>query len=127
MTELATRQADAATFTLLIQGEERHYPNDRAGKRQAILDGLAAIAMVTIGQDVYLPSNVALQAVAAVLYPAGIRSAEAYQQVCQVTEKACAHIGFGAEEELGPPLVSFAARGSYRKQYPPVDAQLVLD
>jgi hypothetical protein len=65
--------------------------------------------------------------VAAVLYPDGIQTEEAYRLVCQVTEKACAHIGYGPEVELGPPHVPFTARGAYRKRYPPVDPQLVLD
>ncbi|MEJ2751044.1 MAG: hypothetical protein P8183_24535, partial [Anaerolineae bacterium] len=79
------------------------------------------------GQDVYLPSNESLQVVAAVLYPDGIKTEAAYQTVCNVTEKACAHLGYGSEVELGPPAVPFSARGSYRKRYPPVDAQMVLD
>lgn len=122
-----TRSANGKTFTLSVNGEQRTYPNDKEGKRQAILDGLGAIQPVRVAQDEYLPSNEALQVVAAVLYPDGIQTESAYQTVCQVTEKACAHIGYGDEVELGPPAVPFSSRGSYRKRYPPVDAQTVLD
>lgn len=82
---------------------------------------------MTVDEDVYLPSNESLQVVAAVLYPDGIQTEAAYQTVCRVTEKACAHLGYGGEVELGPPAVPFARRGVYRRQYPPVDAQLVRD
>jgi hypothetical protein len=126
MIESVTRSADGKTFTLSIGGEQRIYGNDKEGKRQAILDGLGAIATLTVGDDVYLPHNDALQVVAAVLYPDGIQTESAYQTVCQVAAKACAHIGYGEEVELGPPRVPFAARGSYRKRYPPVDAEKVL-
>ncbi len=127
MVQFLARTDDGQHFTLSINGERRSYTNDKEGKRQAILDGLEAIETVVVGQDVYLPSNAALQAVAAVLYPDGIQAEEAYQLVCQVTEKACAHVGYGAEVELGPPHVPFTARGAYRKRYPPVAPQLVLD
>ncbi|MCA9922859.1 MAG: hypothetical protein KC421_10825 [Anaerolineales bacterium] len=127
MIEIVTRSADGKTFTLAINGDQRSYANDKEGKRQAILDGLNSIENVTIGEDVYLPSNESLQVVAAVLYPDGIQTEAAYQTVCQVTEKACAHLGFGTEMQLGPPAVPFSARGSFRKQYPPVDAQMILD
>jgi hypothetical protein len=127
MTKETTRPADGDTFTLLVGSTRRHYSNDKMGRRQAILDGLEAIETVAVGRDVYLPSSAALQVVAAVLYPEGIQTEEAYQLVCQVTEKACAHIGYGPEVELGPPHVPFTARGAYRKRYPPVDPQLVLD
>lgn len=121
-----TRSADGKTFTLSVNGEQRTYANDKEGKRQAILDGLNAIETVAVGQNVYLPSNEALQVVAAVLYPDGIQTEAAYQTVCDVTEKASAHLGYGSEVELGPPAVPFSARGSYRKRYPPVDEQTVL-
>lgn len=98
---------DGRSFTLQVAGRERTYTTDKTGRRQAILDGLEAIETVALGQDVYLPSNTALQAVAAVLYPDGIQTEEAYQLVCRVTEKACAQIGYGAEVELGPPHVPF--------------------
>ena len=135
MIKSVTRAADGDTFTLSFNGEPRTYSNDKEGKRQAILDGLNAIETKTVGEDVYLPSNESLQVVAAVLYPGGIqacaeqgRSTEAaYQTVCQVTEKACAHLGYGGEVELGPSAVPFARRGAYRRQYPPVDAHLVRD
>ena len=127
MVQFLARTDDGQHFTLSIDGEQHTYTNDKEGKRQAILDGLAAIETTDVGQDVYLPSNAALQAVATVLYPDGIQAEEAYQLVCQVTEKACAHAGYGAEVELGPPHVSFTARGAYRKRYPPVDPQLVLE
>ena len=127
MIESVTRAADGDTFTLSLNGETRTYSNDKEGKRQAILDGLNAIETMTVGEDVYLPSNESLQVVAAVLYPDGIQTEAAYQTVCQVTEKACAHLGYGGEVELGPPAVPFARRGAYRRQYPPVDGQLVRD
>ena len=127
MIQSVTRAADGNTFTLSLNGEPRTYTNDKEGKRQAILDGLNAIETMTVGEDVYLPSNESLQVVAAVLYPDGIQTEAAYQTVCQVTEKACAHLGYGGEVELGPPAVAFARRGAYRRQYPPVDAQLVRD
>jgi len=127
MIESVTRAADGNTFTLSLNGEPRTYTNDKEGKRQAILDGLNAIETMTVGEDVYLPSNESLQVVAAVLYPDGIQTEAAYQTVCQVTEKACAHLGYGGEVELGPPAVPFARRGAYRRQYPPVDAHLVRD
>ena len=127
MVQFLARTDDGQHFTLSIDGEQHTYTNDKEGKRQAILDGLAAIETIDVGQDVYLPSNAALQAVATVLYPDGIQTEEAYQLVCQVTEKACAHVGYGAEVELGPPYVPFTARGAYRKRYPPVDPQLVLE
>ena len=56
------RSSQGNTFTLSIDGEQHTYTNDKEGKRQAILDGLAAIETVDVGQDVYLPSNAALQA-----------------------------------------------------------------
>lgn len=121
-----TRSADGKAFTLSVNGEQCTYTNDKEGKRQAILDVLNAIETVAVGQDVYLPSNEALQVVAAVLYPDGIQTEAAYQTVCDVTEKASAHLGYGSEVELGPPAVPFSARGAYRKQYPPVDEQTVL-
>ena len=127
MIESVIRSADGKTFALSINGEQHTYSNDKEGKRQAILDGLNAIETVTVGQDVYLPSNEALQVVAAVLYPDGIQTEAAYQTVCDVTEKACAHLGYGSEVELGPPAVPFSRRGSFRKQHPPVDAQMVLE
>ncbi|MBX3058839.1 MAG: hypothetical protein KF770_20430 [Anaerolineae bacterium] len=127
MIESATRSADGKTFTLSIKGETHTYSHDKEGKRQAILDGLNAIETVIVGQDVYLPSNESLQVVAAVLYPDGIQTEAAYQTVCQVTEKACAHMGYGGEVELGPPAVPFARRGAYRQQIPPVDARMMRD
>ncbi len=127
MLQFISATPDGRHFTLPINGERRSYTNDKEGKRQAILDGLEAIETVAVGQDVYLPSNAALQVVAAVLYPDGIQTEEAYQLVCRVTEKACAHINYGLEVELGPPHVPFTARGAYRKRYPAIDPQLVLE
>lgn len=127
MVNFVTRSADGKTFTLSVNGEQRSYTNDKEGKRQAILDGLTAIETINVGEDGYLPSNEALQVVAAVLYPDGIQTEAAYQTVCEVTEKACAHLGYGAEGELGPPAVPFSRRGLFRKQYPPVDTQMILD
>jgi hypothetical protein len=115
------------TFRLVINGIQHTYPNDKEGKRQAILDGLNAIETVDVGEDTYLPSNEALQVVAAVLYPDGIQTDTAYERVCEVAEKACAHMGYGPEVELGPPAVPFSQRGSYRKRYPPVDEQVIQD
>ncbi|MBK7916792.1 MAG: hypothetical protein IPJ94_11145 [Chloroflexi bacterium] len=66
-----------------------------------------------------------MQVVAAVMFRDGIRTDEAYRLVAQRAAKACAAIGFGDEEELTPPVVAFAARGSYRRQYPPLDAERV--
>lgn len=127
MIEMTGRSADGKTFTLTINGQQHTYTSDKEGKRQAILDGLSAIETVTVGEDVYLPSNESLQVVAAVLYPDGIQTEAAYETVCDVAEKACVHIGYGAEVELGPPAVPFSRRGSYRKRYPPVDDQVVLE
>ncbi|MFZ1397825.1 MAG: hypothetical protein WAS33_13045, partial [Candidatus Promineifilaceae bacterium] len=127
MTQPITCTHEANRLILSFHGEQHIYSNDKEGKRQAILDGLNAIETMTVGVDVYLPSNESLQVVAAVLYPVGIQTDAAYQTVCQVTEKACAHLGFGGEVELGPPAVPFARRGAYRRHYPPVHAQLVLD
>ncbi|MCI0578246.1 MAG: hypothetical protein L0332_29025, partial [Chloroflexi bacterium] len=127
MIEFISRSADGQTFTLAVNGERRTYSNDKDGKRQAVIDGLDAIETISVGQDVYLPSDPALQVVATILYPAGIQTKDAYETVCQVTEKACAHVGYGEEVQLGPPQVPFTARGAYRKKYPPVDAQLVLE
>ena len=121
-----TPAADSKQITLMVNGQTKLYANDKEGKRQAIIDGLNAIATVVVSQDDYLPAQQALQVVATVLYPDGIQTEDAYKLVCKVTEKACAHIGFGAEESLGPPAVPFADRGLYRKRYPPVAAQMVL-
>jgi len=126
MIQSVTR-VDGNTFMLSLNGKTQTYTNDKEGKRQAILDGLNAIETMTVGGDVYLPSNESLQVVAAVLYPDGIQTEAAYQTVCQVTKKACAHLGYGGEVELGPPAVPFARRGAYRQKYPPVDARLVRD
>ena len=119
--------AGSQQFTLLINGEQRTYTYNKGGKRQAILDGLNAIEKVTVGQDIYLPSQPALQLVATVLYPDGIKTEAEYKSACKVTEKACAHMSFGAEVELRPPAVPFAARGMYRKQYPPVDEVMIRE
>jgi hypothetical protein len=127
MTIQITTSQSENTFRLVINGDQHTYPNDKEGKRQAILDGLNVIETVSVGDDTYLPSNEALQVVAAVLYPDGIQTDTAYQRVCEVAEKACTHIGYGPEVELGPPDVSFSQRGSYRKRYPPVDEKMIRD
>ncbi|MCA9942606.1 MAG: hypothetical protein KC449_03960 [Anaerolineales bacterium] len=127
MTQPITCTHEADRLILSIHGTQHTYSNDKEGKRQAILDGLNAVETMTVGEDVYLPSNESLQVVAAVLYPDGIQTEAAYQTVCQVTEKACAHLGYGGEVELEPPVVPFARRGAYRRRYPPVDAHLVCD
>ena len=127
MTQPITCVYEANKLILSINGTQQTYTNDKEGKRQAILDGLNAIQTMTVGEDVYLPNHESLQVVAAILYPAGIQTEAAYQTVCQVTEKACAHLGYGDEVELGPPTVAFARRGVYRRRYPPVAAQLVRD
>lgn len=125
MTQQPICSVNADKLILSIHGEPHTYPNDKTGKRQAILDGLNAIPTIAVGQDTYMPSNEALQLVATVMYPDGIQTEAAYQTVCQVTEKACAHIDYGPVVELGPPLVPFEARGSYRKRYSQVTAQLI--
>lgn len=111
---------------LTTNHQTKQYPNDKMGKRAAILDGLQAVPTVTAGESCYLPSEAALQLVAGAMYPAGIQTEEAYQQVCRVTDNALAHIGYGEEVTLGPPTVPFSARGSYRQKLPPLPAQLVL-
>jgi hypothetical protein len=126
MFELITHPGDGQTFIVTINGQEKSYTSDKAGKRQAILDGLQAIPPVTAGNDTYLPSNQALQIVAAVMYPAGIQTEEAYEKVSLATGKACALLGYGEEVQLGPPHVPFTARGAYRKRYPEVDRQELL-
>jgi hypothetical protein len=125
MIDSVTLSPDGKRFTLSLGGQQVAYVNDKEGKRQAILDGLNAIETVAVGQDIFLPSSQALQVVAAVLYPNGIQTDAAYQTVCSVTEKACAHLGYGGEEQLAPPVVPFSARGAYRKQFPPVDERLI--
>ena len=127
MNPQVTPSVDGQTFTLSLDGTPRTYGNDKEGKRQAILDGLQAVESVSVGEVVYLPSNAVLQLVAAILYPAGIQTAAAYQTVCQVADKACAHLGYGGEVEMGPPNVPFARRGPYRRREPAIDGQLVLD
>ena len=123
---LTTRASDNQ-FTLSINGQTHTYSQDKAGKRQAILDGLAAMVTITVDDAVYLPSQAAMQVVAAVLYLHGIQTEAAYKQVCEVTEKACAHIGYGTEVELSPPTVPFSARGEYRQQVPPVDEKMIQE
>jgi hypothetical protein len=126
MFELITHPGDGPAFSVAINGQAKSYPSDKEGKRQAILDGLAAIPPVTAGNDTYLPSNQALQIVAAVMYPAGIATEEAYEKVSLATTKACALIGYGEEVQLVPPHVPFSARGAYRRRYPAMDPQTVL-
>ena len=107
MIDSVTLSPDGKRFTLSLGGQQIAYASDKEGKRQAILDGLKAIEAVTIAPDVFLPSNQALQVVAAVLYPQGIQTDAAYQTVCEVAEKACAHLGYGPEEQLVPQLSNF--------------------
>ena len=102
-----SRSNDEKTFSLFINGEHRHYTHDKEGKRQAILDSLDTIKTVDVDEGTYLPNEAALQVVATVMYPGGVQSKEAYQIVCNVTEKACAHLGYGEETSLEPPLVPF--------------------
>jgi hypothetical protein len=119
---------DGQQFTLSLPGgPARSYSNDKAGKRQAILDGLQALPTVTVDGQTYLPSAPALELVALVIYPEGIASEAAYQKVCAATSKACALIGYSDQEvQLGPPHVPFPARGLYRPQYPDVNPADVL-
>ncbi len=126
MIDSCTRSPDGKTFILSINGDPHTYTNDKEGKRQAILDGLNAIETVTAGEDVYLPSDAAMQIVAVIMYPDGIQTEKAYEVVCRTAVKACTHLGFGDEIQLGPPLVSFSQRGAYRKRYPAVAPQWVL-
>ena len=122
---LITRPADGPTFTARVDDQTRTYDSGKEGKRQAILDGLAALTPVTAGEDDYLPAAAALQVVAAVLYPGGIQTEKQYELVCLTAERACAVAGWGEEVELGPPTVPFDRRGNYRKRVPPVDAEQI--
>ena len=121
------RDAAANTFTLSINGQEHTYPATKDGKRQAIVDSLQAIPLLEVGDKTYLPSNLALEAVAVVMYPNGIPNEAAFRTLTDVTEKACAHIGYGEEVELAPPHVPFTARGSYRLQFAPISLDLIRD
>ncbi|MCP4419915.1 MAG: hypothetical protein GY805_25155, partial [Chloroflexi bacterium] len=127
-----TRSPDGTTFTLVYDTNKQHddkqhrYSNDQEGKRQAILDGLNSIETITVAEDVYLPSNAALQLIAIILYPDGIQTEKAYEAVRRTAAKACLHIGYGDEVELAPPAVPFPQRGVYRKRYPTVSPNLVL-
>jgi hypothetical protein len=114
-------------FTLTINGNVHSYTDNKEGKRAAILDCLNAVPLTAVHDDIYLPANAALEVVATVLYPEGIASDKAYQTAVTVTNKACAHLGYGPEEELGPPAVPFSARGTYRKRVPPVTQEMVHD
>jgi hypothetical protein len=127
MIDSYARSDDGQTFTLSNNGEHHTYSNNKEGKRQAIIDGLNAIKTITVGDDMYLPHEAALQVVAAILYPDGIQTEKAYEAVCRTTEKACVHLGYGDEVQLSPPLVPFPQRGSYRQKRPPLDAQFVLN
>ncbi|HFQ93778.1 MAG TPA: hypothetical protein ENK32_07195, partial [Anaerolineae bacterium] len=127
MTDSPTLSADRKTFTFSVNGRQQLYTNDKEGKRQAILDGLNAIPTITAAEDTCLPDDAALQVVAAVLYPDGIETEKAYDLARRTAEKACAHLGYGEAVQLGPPLVPFAQRGSYRRKRPPLDPRFVLD
>lgn len=118
---------EESTFTLPLNGIPHTYNNDKEGKRQAILDCLNTIPSTAVNDDIYLPAGAALEVVATVLYPDGIASDKAYQTAVTVTNKACAHLGYGPEEELGPPAVPFSDRGTYRKRVPPVTQEMVHD
>ncbi len=126
MIDSCTRSPDEKTFTLSINGDRHTYTNDKEGKRQAILDSLNVIETITVAEDTYLPDDVALQVVAVIMFPDGIQTEKAYEMVCRTAVKACTHLGYGDEIQLGPPLVSFSQRGSYRKRYPAVAPQWVL-
>jgi hypothetical protein len=121
------RDAAANTFTLSINGEEHTYPTTKDGKRQAIVDSLQAIPLLQVADKTYLPSNLALEVVAVVMYPDGVPHETAFKTLTDVTEKACAHIGYGEEVELAPPHVPFTARGSYRPQFAPISLELIRD
>src|SRR5690606_24727509 len=45
----------------------------------------------------------------------------------RTADKACAFAGWGGEEQLGPPVVPFSQRGTYRKRQPTVDKTIVLE
>ena len=122
-----SRDAAANTFTLAINGEEHTYPTSKDGKRQAIVDSLQAIPPLQVGDRTYLPSNLALEVVAVVMYPDGVPNESAFKTLADVTEKACAHIGYGEEVELAPPHVPFTARGSYRPQFAPISLDFIRD
>ncbi|MCP4423269.1 MAG: hypothetical protein GY803_02125, partial [Chloroflexi bacterium] len=132
MINSCTRSPDGTTFTLVYDANKKRddnqhsYSNDKEGKRQAILDGLNRIEPIAVAEDVYLPSDDALQIVATILFPDGIQTEKAYEAVRRTAEKACTHIGYGDEVELAPPAVSFPQRGVYRKRYPTVSPNLVL-
>jgi hypothetical protein len=104
---LISRTDNDSTFTVQVGDEQRTYSANREGRRQAILDGLAALETVTVGDDVYLPAGDGLQLVATVLFPDGIQTEEEYEIACRTTEKACAFAGWGEEVQLGPPHVPF--------------------
>lgn len=122
-----SRDAAANTFSLAINGQEHIYTNNKDGKRQAIVEGLQAIQPLQVGENTYLPSNLALEVVAVVMYPDGIPNEAAFKTLADVTEKACAHIGYGEEVELTPPHVPFTSRGSYRPQFAPISLDLIRD
>lgn len=121
----AGRSAADNTFTLVINGQECTYPNNKEGKRQAIVDGLHRIQPIQVGDKRYLPSNPALEVVGVVMYPEGVPSEAAFKALVDVTEKACAHIGYGQEVELVPPQVPFTAWGQYRPQFAPIRRELI--
>jgi hypothetical protein len=126
MNEPAELSPGGSTFSLSVGGESRTYKADKEGRRQAILDGLAALETVTVGDEVYLPAGDALQLVAGVLYADGIQTEEQYETACRTTEKACTFAGWGEEVQLSPPHVPLARRGAYRRREPVVDEAVVL-
>jgi hypothetical protein len=117
---------DGRAFVMAIAGQEKQYSNDNPGKRQAILDGLGAIPPLAVDQESYLPSAPVLEIVAAVIYPEGVQTNRAYDNVRVAAEKACALLGYGPEVHLAPPQVSFTQRGLYRRKYPNADKEEVL-
>lgn len=127
MTQPITCTHEPNKLILSLNGIQHTYSNDKEGKRRAILDGLNAIEPIDVDEDIYLPNDPALQAVATILYPDGIQTEKAYEIVCRTTNKACMYLGYGDEIQLGPPLVPFSQRGSYRQKRPPLDHQFILD
>jgi hypothetical protein len=117
---------DGRAFVMTIAGQDKQYSNDNPGKRQAILDGLCAIPPLAVGQESYLPSAPVLEIVAAVIYPEGVQTDKAYENVRVAAEKACALLGYGPEVHLAPPQVAFPQRGLYRRKYPDADKEEVL-
>ena len=92
-----------------------------------ILPDVAQLPTITAGEETYLSSTAAIEETAKILFPDSIQTEEAYRQVCDVTAKVCAALGFGEEQFLNPPTVPFDARGNYRKRLPRVDPDIVRE